>query len=142
MKNLAVFASALFISAGLFAHPDEPIPSDPSSYSWHTVTVVDYKPGTEESARQLIEKFESASLAAGTSSPVIHWFENGKYDLVVTWNLEKSPENDKWIWSPEGEDWWKALVAQEGSAEAARKIQDEYSALVASSVTNIARKAK
>ena len=142
MKNFAVFVSALFISAGLFAHPDEPIPSDPSSYSWHTVTVVDYKPGTEESARQLIKKFESASLAAGTALPVIHWFEKGKYDLVVTWNLEKSPENDKWIWSPEGEDWWKALVAQEGSAEAARKIQDEYSALVASSVTNIARKAK
>ena len=142
MKNFALFVSALFISASVFAHPDEPIPSDPSSYSWHTVTLVDYKPGTEESARQLIEKFESASLAAGTASPVIHWFENGKYDLVVTWNLDKSPTNDKWTWNPEGEDWLKALAAQEGSMEAAKKVQEDYQALVASSVTNIARKAK
>lgn len=142
MKNLAVFVSALFISAGLFAHPDEPIPSDPSSYSWHTVTLVDYLPGTEESARQLIKKFESASVSAGAAAPVIHWFETGKYDLVITWNLEKSPEKDQWTWSPDGESFLKALVAQEGSAEAARKIQDEYSALVASSVTRVARKAK
>ena len=142
MKNLALFVSALFISAGLFAYPDEPIPADHSSYSWHTVTVVDYKPGTEESARQLIEKFESASLAAGTTIPVIHWFENGKYDLVLTWNLDKSPTDDKWIWSPEGEDWMKALVAQEGSVEAARKALEDYEALVASSVTRVARMAK
>ena len=142
MKNLALLASVLFISAGLFAHPDEPTPSKHSNYSWHTVTLVDYMPGTEESARQLIIKFESASIAAGAQAPVIHWFETGKYDVVVTWNLEKSPEKDQWTWSPDGESFWKALVAQEGSAEAARKIQDEYSALVASSVTNIARKAK
>jgi len=142
MKNLALFVSVLFLSAGLFAHPDEPIPSDPSSYSWHTVTVVDYKPGTEESVRQFIEKFESASLAAGTAAPVIHWFENGKYDLVITWKLEKSPTDDTWTWSPEGEDWLKALASQEGSVEAARKVQDDYQALIASSVTNISRKAK
>ena len=142
MKNLSLLVSVLFISAGLFAHPDEPTPPNHSNYSWHTVTLVDYMPGTEESARQLIKKFESASAAAGTQVPVIHWFETGKYDVVVTWNLEKSPEKDQWTWSPDGESFWKALVAQEGSAEAARKIQDEYSALVASSVTNIARKAK
>jgi hypothetical protein len=142
MKTFTLFVSLLFLSAGLFAHPDEPIPSDPSGYSWHTVIIVDYKPGTEESARQFIEKFKSASLAAGTAIPVIHWFENGKYDLVVTWNLDKSPSDDKWTWCPEGEDWLKALAAQEGSMEAARKVQEDYQALVASSVTNVARKAK
>jgi hypothetical protein len=142
MKKFSLFVSALFIGAGLFAHPDEPVPPEDASYSWHTVTLIDYKPGTEESARRLVEKFESASKAAGTKAPVIHWFENGKYDLVVTWNLDKSPANDKWTWNPDSEEWWKALVAQEGSLEAARKVENEYNALVATSVTNVARKAK
>jgi hypothetical protein len=103
---------------------------------------VDYKAGTEETARQLISKFTSASEAAGTPAPVIHWFENGKYDLVVTWTLKNSPSKEQWTWSPQGESFWNALVAQEGSVEAARKVQDDYNALVASSVTNISRKAK
>ncbi len=142
MKKFAFYLATLFICTSLFAFPDEPIPIKHSSFSWHTVSVVDYKPGSVESAKQLIDKFESASLAAGTSTPVIHWFETGKYDLVITWNLEKSPEKDKWTWSPEGEDWWDALVAQEGSVEAARKVLEDYNAIVASSVTNVARKVK
>lgn len=142
MKKFLLFAIALFITAGLSAHPDEPVPSNHSAYSWHTVTLVDYKPGTEESAKQIIQKFESASLAAEMGKPDMHWFETGKYDLVITWNLKTSPAKDQWTWSPEGENWWNALVSQEGSAEAARKLQEEYNALIASSVTNVARKAK
>jgi hypothetical protein len=142
MKKILLFTFALFIGTGLFARPDEPVPTNHSSYSWHTVTLVDFKPGTEESAKQLIQKFESATSLAGTKKPSIHWFESGKYDLVITWNLENSPSNDKWTWSPEGEDWWKALVSQEGSAEAAEKLQEDYSSMVASSVTNVSRKAK
>jgi hypothetical protein len=142
MKKFLLFAFTLFIGAGLSARADEPVPSNHSSYSWHTVTLVDYKPGTEESVKQLIQKFESASLAAGTIKPQIHWFESGKYDLVITWNLQNSPASDQWTWSPEGEDWWTALVSQEGSEEAAKKVQEEYNSLIASSVTNVARKAK
>ena len=142
MKKFTLIVMAMFISLGLFAHPDEPIPAEHSAFSWHTVTLVDYKTGTEEAARQLISKFASASEVAGTTAPVIHWFETGKYDLVITWNLEKSPSTNQWTWSPQGDDFWNALVAQEGSVEAARKVQNDYSALVASSVTNIARKAK
>lgn len=141
MKRFTLIVSALLISAGLFARLDEPTSPKHSNYSWHTVTLVDYLPGTEETARQFIAKFETASVAAGTQVPVIHWFESGKYDLVITWNLESSPETDQWIWSPEGESFWKALAEQEGSMEAATKLQDEYRALVASSHTNIARRA-
>ena len=142
MKKFALLVSALVISAGLFAHPDEPKPPANSHFSWHTVTLIDYKPGAEDAARELIKKFESATLSAGIALPVVHWFENGKYDLVVTWKLDKSPESDQWTWSPDNDNWWKALVAQEGSAEAASAVKDNYEALVASSVTKIARKAK
>jgi len=142
MKKFVFLASALVISAGLFAHPDEPTPPEHSNFSWHTVTLIDYKPGAEDSARELIKKFESATLSAGMALPDVHWFENGKYDLVVTWKLDKSPEGDQWTWSPDDDHWWKALVAQEGSAEAASQIKSDYNALVASTVTKIARKAK
>ena len=69
-------------------------------------------------------------------------FEKGKYDLVLTWKLEKHPERDNWIWSPDGELWWEALVVQEGSEHAAQKVVEQYSQLVASTVTNVARKAR
>jgi hypothetical protein len=142
MKKFALLLTASAICALLLAHPDEPTPPEHSSFSWHTVTLIDYKPDAEDAAREMVKKFESATLSAGISLPVVHWFENGKYDLVVTWKLDKSPESDHWTWSPESETWWKAFVEQEGSAEAATQIKNNYEALVASSVTKIARKAK
>ena len=142
MKNFVLSLIVFFVTVGLFAHPDEPVPSDTPSYSWHTVILVDYKPGAEASAKELIKKFESACVAAGTSAAKMHWFNSGKYDLVVTWHLENSPSEDQWTWCPDSEDWWNALVKQEGSVEAAQQVQEEYKSLVASSVTSVARKAK
>jgi len=73
---------------------------------------------------------------------VIYWFESGKYDLVVTWELKEEPASSEESWSPSGDHlWWEALVAQEGSEKAARHLQDNYNELIASSVTNVARKA-
>jgi hypothetical protein len=141
MNKITSLLIVLFISAGLSAHPDETTPANPSGYSWHSVRLVDFKPGTEQTARQFIEKFESASMAAGTEAPQMHWFESGKYDLVITWKLDHNPEGDNWTWCPEEKEWWNALVNQEGSEEAARKIQSEYNALIETSVTNVSRKA-
>jgi len=142
MKKFILFVAPLLIGSLLYAYTEEPIPENNSDVTWHTITVVDYKPGTENTARELIKKFESASLAAGTLSPVIYWFETGKYDLVVTWELQEKPADKKWSWSPEGKLWWSALVAQEGSEEAAKQVQNNYNELIASAVTNVARKAK
>jgi len=55
--------------------------------------VIDYKPGTVETAKEIIWKFESASEAAGTPIPVIYWFESGKYDMVVTLELKNGPDD-------------------------------------------------
>jgi hypothetical protein len=142
MKKLVMLVVPLLISALLHAFPEEPTTSKKSDVSWHSITVIDYKPGTEDAARELIQKFESASEKAGTPSPVIYWFKSGKYDLVVTWELKDGPVDFQGSWSPDGAKWWSALVAQEGSEEAARKLQSGYNELIASSVTSIARKAK
>lgn len=142
MKKILAFIAPLFISALLSAHPEEPTPPLRSDVMWHTITVIDYKPGTVDNAKELIQKFEAASEKAGIPSPVTYWFESGKYDLVVTWKLQEGPADLQGKWNPAGETWWKALVAQEGSEEAAKKLQSNYNALIASSHTSVARKAK
>jgi hypothetical protein len=142
MKKSIMLVIPLLVSALLFAYPEEPTEPKHSEVSWHSITVIDYKPGTENAARELILKFESASEKAGTSSPVIYWFKSGKYDLVVTWELKEGHVDFQGNWSPDGPEWWNALVEQEGSEEAARTLQSGYNELIASSVTNIARKAK
>lgn len=142
MKKTLTLIFSLFLSVLLFAHPDEPAPPPNSNIMWHTITVVDYKPGTENEARALIQKFESASKTAGASLPVIYWFESGKYDIVVTWILPEGPADLQEYWSPDGARWWSALVAQEGSEAAALRLQEQYKELIASSVTQVARKAR
>jgi len=136
------YAASLFLSTLLYAHPDEPIPAGNSEVMWHFITVIDYKPGTVDDARELIHKFETASEKAGSIQPTTYWFESGKYDLVVTWVLNEEPVDVKGSWSPEGVKWWNALVEQEGSEEAAKQLQTKYDELIASTVTNVARKAK
>jgi len=142
MKKLFALVAPLLISAVLSAHPEEPTPPLNSDVMWHTITVVDYKSGTENEAKLIIEKFEKASEASGATVPVIYWFESGKYDLVVTWKLNDGPADLQEKWSPDGTTWWNALVAQEGSEDEALQLQTTYNELIASSVTSVARKAK
>ena len=142
MKKITSIAASLLISMGIFAQNEEPKPVKHSEVTWHTVSVVEFKPGKVQDAKKIIAKFESAGAAAQTPGPVVYWFETGKYDMVVIWELEEGPSDLEWSWSPDGVNWWKAFVAQEGSKEAAQKLQDEYNSLIASSVKNIARKSK
>jgi len=142
MRKLVMLVAPMFVSALLFAHPEEPTASIKADVSWHTVTIIDYKPGTVDTAKDLIKKFESASLAAGTPGPVIYWFDTGKYDMVLTWKFIGEPADIEDGWSPDGVIWKKALVKQEGSEQAAKRLQDQYMELIASSVTNVSRMAK
>ena len=142
MKKIFALIAPLFLSAFLYAHPEEPTPEANNKVIWHSITMVEYKPGTADEARAMIQKFEVAAEEAGTALPVTHWFESGKYDLIVTWKLNDGVTDFQGKWSPHGEAWWKALVKQEGSEEAARKLQDDYNNLVASSVTSVARRAQ
>lgn len=142
MKKSIALLLPLFISALLLAHPDEPEAPVDADVMWHTITVIDYKTGTVDTAKEFIQKFEAASEKAGIAAPVIYWFESGKYDVVVTWKLQDGPADLQGKWNPAGETWWAALVEQEGSEEAALKLQSSYNELIASSHTSIARKAK
>ncbi|MEN8227471.1 MAG: hypothetical protein ABFS38_04895 [Bacteroidota bacterium] len=142
MKKLSVLVLVLFVGSAIYAQSEEVKPQKYDDVTWHSITVVDYKPGKVEEAKKIIEKFESAAASAGTPTPVQYWFETGKYDMVIIWELQGGPVDLEWSQSPNGVKWWKAFVAQEGSEEAAQKVQDDYNSLVASSNSNIARKQK
>ena len=142
MKKIFALIAPLFLSTILFAHPEEPTPATDTNVIWHSITMVEYKPGTADEARALIQKFEAAAEDAGTAHPVIYWFESGKYDMILTWKLSNGVTDFQGKWSPHGEAWWKALVKLEGSEEAARKLHTDYDNLVASSVTSVARRAQ
>ena len=142
MKKIFVLIAPFILAAITYAYPDEPTPSDDNNVMWHSITVIDYKPGTLDDVKALIQKFDAASETAGTLLPEVYWFKSGKYDLIVTWKLKDGEADFQGKWSPYGELWWNALVQLEGSEEAAEKLQADYNNLIASSVTSIACKAK
>ena len=139
-KSLAIIA-ALFLGTLVYVQAEDPVPVDDNKVAWHSITMVDFKPGTLDEVKTLIRKFESASLTAGTGVPELYWFKSGKYDLILTWKLKDGKTDFQGKWSPDGESWWNALVTQEGSEEAASKLQDDYNSLVDTSVTTVSRKA-
>jgi len=143
MKKFTLLIPLLLWSMLVFSHlPDEPNPLKASDVSWHSIRLVEFQSGHLNEVKEIIKKFESASEAAGLPATSIRWFDSGKYDLVVIWELDQKPASSEWNWSPLGEEWWGFLVAQEGSEEAAKEIEEQYTSLVASTVTNIARKSK
>ncbi len=143
MKKLNIILPLLLISAIIFAHPpEEPNTVKLSGVSWHSVRLVEFENGRIDEVKQIIQKFETASASAGLPATSVRWFESGKYDLVIIWEMDQQPVVSEWNWSPQADKWWNSFVAQEGSEEAAKKLQDQYDSMVTSTVTNIARKAK
>lgn len=143
MKKITIILPLLLMSGIIFAHPpDDPIPGNLSGVSWHSIRLIEFENGHIDEVKDIINKFETASVSAGIPATSVRWFESGKYDLVVIWEMDQKPAVAEWSWSPQVDKWWTSFVAQEGSEEAAQKIQDQYKSLVQSSVTNIARKSK
>ncbi len=143
MKKINIIIPLLLISTIIFAHPpEEPNPVNSSDVSWHSIRLVEFENGHIGEVKEIIQKFETASASAGIPASSVRWFESGKYDLVIIWEMDQQPATSEWNWSPQADKWWNSFVAQEGSEEAAKKLQDQYNSMVTSTVTNIARKAK
>ncbi len=133
----------LFLGGGLLlAQTDDPLSSTSSDVTWRTVSLVDYKPGKTGAAKEIIRKFESASRHSDTPTPHVYWLETGKYDLIVVWEMQEEPVDASYLWCPDESGWWNTFVTQEGSEEAAQKLQQDYYELIASSVTNVARESR
>jgi hypothetical protein len=141
MKKITLLLAIAFTGTILFAQSDEPAPKKHEG-TWHTLVFIDFKAGKAGDARKIIAKYVTASETAGTPEPQSYWMETGSYDMMLIWDLKEGPSDLEWSWSPDGVAWWNAFVAQEGSKEAAEKIQEEYTSLVSGSTSHIIRKEK
>ena len=135
-STLAVIAAAsLFCSTAAVAQQDDdggPLTQGDDAV-YISITFVDYKPGKRSDALQIIdEHFAPASEAAGLQGPMAIHFQTGQWDAAFHWRLENGMVDLEWFRSPDDVEWMEAMVAQEGSEDAAE-------AIIASYVEKIAR---
>ena len=109
--------------------------------TWYRIVNVDYYNGKAGDARDIInDHYLAAAEKAGTPAPdMLLWNDTGEWDLTIVWKMKDGPSSMEWRRSPDSVTWWNAFVEQEGGDEAAQKIQDQYSSLVARSTSTIAR---
>lgn len=138
MKKFTLFAFVVFLGTSVFAQDEEPAPKKHDA-TWHRVVMIDLKPGKATEASKIIARYESAAGTAGTPMPQLYWLETGSYDIMLIWDLKEGPSALEWSWSPDGVKWWKTFVAQEGSKEAAEKVQDDYRSLISRSTSQLMR---
>ena len=137
--RLPAITFALFLGSSLaLAQDDEGPLTQGDDAVYVSVTYVDYKPGMREDALALIaEHFAPAGKAAGTRAPVAIHFQTGKWDAAFHWRLEGGMADLEWYTSPNDIKWMEALVAQEGSKEAADALIASYRSMVAQTLTNV-----
>lgn len=140
MKRFSLLVVMLGMGMFLFAQSDEMKPTKYEGSTWYSVGFSDIKPGKVGDAKKIIQMYMEASDASGTQKPEIYWFETGKYDMMVVWELEGGPSDLEWKWSPRGIKWYKAFIEQVGSEEEAERIQEEFTSYMAGGTSHIVRK--
>ena len=138
----AVFSSAVILGLGVTMAQDTGGPvkwgenSEPAVYL--SVTFVSYKEGKAGEAYGIINNhFRPAAQAAELRPPVIVHFQTGPYDAAFHFRMEGGMSDLEWQRSPRNIKFRSALVAQEGSEEAADAVFDSYDALITRSVTSV-----
>lgn len=119
---------------------DDVEPAKYENVTWHQVVMIDFEQGKTGRAKEIIAQFEKAGEEAGTSSPELYWLSTGEYDAMAIWKLDNGPADLEWRITPDDVKWWKAFVKQQGSEEAANKLQDEFGGLVERSTSFLSRK--
>ncbi len=139
MRKLFLFTLFFGLAAYIYGQEDAK-PMKYENSTWYEMVCVNFKPGKMGEAKKIMAKYESAGAAAGIKGPETYWFVTGPYDMMLVWELEGGPSDLEWKYSPESVKWWKAFVKQEGSEEAAEKLQEQYSSFIADGNSQLLRK--
>jgi len=140
MKKLSLLLVVmLLVTSGVFAQ-EELKPAKYENVTWHRIVLVDFKPGQVSRAKEIMTQYQAAGDAANLKGPERYWMETGEYDMMLVWTMEGGPSDLEWDRSPNGIKWRAQIIKQLGSEEALKKLQQEYSSLVSSSTSYIARK--
>jgi len=139
LKKLLVLALCLFAIQGLSAQEEEMKSQKYPNVDYSQVVYVKFLPGKIERAKEIISKFESAGEGI-MEAPQTHWFMTGEYDAMFIWHMKDGPAEMEWKYSEEGIQGYQAFIKQEGSAEAARKLNEEYVSLISYSNSALSMK--
>jgi hypothetical protein len=107
--------------------------------AWKTITYVKFVSGKRNKALGIIrDHFQKAAQTARLPGPAMYEMRTGEWDLVLVWEMKEGVENLTWERSPNSVAWFKALGEQEGGADKAQALYDEYNSLVAEGHSEIA----
>ena len=142
MKKIIAILCAIVIAAFVFPATSRAQEAKPKRYEnveWKSIVYVEFVTGKRGRALEIIrDHFEKAAKTAGTSSPVRYEMRTGQWDLLIVWTMKEGIESMNWEVSADGIAWRKALNDQEGGAEKAKALLDEYNSLIANIHSEIA----
>lgn len=136
---IAAISSALLLGSGVsMAQDTEGAVTFGDDAAYIEVTFVSYKPGKAGEAYGIIaDHFAPAGMAAGLPGPVIIHFQTGPFDAAFHFRLPNGPSDLEWRISPNNAKFRAALIANEGSEEAASEVMERYNATIARTSTAI-----
>jgi len=139
MKTLLVAATVtLGLSLPSLAHAqDTDGPQKRENTIYYTMSLVDFKPGAEEKAWELIyDHFVPVDRTVGRE--IVNFdFHSGGWDHVVFFPMGESTDELEWSRSPSDVGWWNAFVEQEGGEEEAAAMMERFEGLIARSARHI-----
>lgn len=146
MKKLTGYIAGM-VFVCIMAQPgfaqDTPTAKKMENKVWHSVVMVDFKPGTVGEAMGIIQNhFQKAGMKAGVPGPsTMLEMRSGEWDLMLVWDMEDISDMN-WEVSPENEKWWKAMAEQEGGADKAMEVWKKYMSMIDRSTSYLATSTK
>lgn len=109
---------------------------------WTRIEMIKFKEGKGARGDEIIKNyFLAACQKSGVPAPSLINIITGDWDLMAVWNMEGGIEEMNWETSPDDIKWMKAISDIAGSADKAKSIIDEFSALVERKTSYLGRSA-
>lgn len=143
MKNIMtgslLLCFMLMVAASSYAQEQElPKAKKMEGHAWHQVVMVKFKPGAIDKAQKMIdEHFAKAGMNAELKGPQIIQFKTGEWDMMFVWTMDSISDMD-WEISPDDEKWWAQMAEQEGGADKAMQVMQQYMDLIETSTSYLA----
>ncbi len=132
MGKLAKLA-AMGIAASVFAMPAQAqVEAERGeARTTYELRMIDIGPGNGERWQEIVDDhLMPAAAAAGLPAAQIHWPVNGPWDRILVFEMRDGMAELDWHTPPDDAAFFNALIAQEGSMEAAQALMQELNSLV------------
>lgn len=130
LKSMLAAASLACIAAPALAQTTTEEPR-----TTYQVTMLKFAPGGADRWTELMQDhYAKAAKAAGLPETQVHWIMDGPWNIMLVRPMRRGMAALDAHDTPETAAYMKALAAQEGSEEAAKKINDEDEKLIADSM--------